>query len=69
LKDAHTSRDVERILDEVPSDMNELFGRTVDTMSAQVQCKALAKAIITCTVCAIRPLKTMELDEAVRLDL
>lgn len=69
LKDAHTSRDVERILDEVPSDMNELFGRIVDTMSAQVQGKALAKAIITWTVCATRPLKTMELDEAVRLDL
>lgn len=69
LKDAHTSRDVERILEEVPSDMNELFGRIVDTMSAQVQGKALAKAIITWTVCATRPLKTMELDEAVRLDL
>ncbi|ROW05920.1 hypothetical protein VPNG_08028 [Cytospora leucostoma] len=38
-------------------------------MSAQVQGKALAKAIITWTACAARPLKTVELDEAVRLDL
>lgn len=69
LRDAHTLRDVERILDEVPSNMNELFARIVDSMSAAVYGKALAKAIITWTVCAMRPLKTLELDEALRLDL
>ena len=69
LRNVHTSSDVRKILDEVPSDMNDLFGRILDLMSAATYGKALAKAILTWTVCSVRPLKTSELYDALQLDL
>ncbi|KAJ5519087.1 hypothetical protein N7453_001509 [Penicillium expansum] len=69
LKNVHTSADVERILDEVPTDMNDLFARILHSMSKALYGKALAKAILTWTACSTRPLKTIELSEALRLDL
>jgi hypothetical protein len=69
LRNVHTSTDVEKILEEVPTDMNDLFARILDSMSTASYGKALAKAILTWTVCSIRPLKTFELYEALRLDL
>ncbi|KGO37644.1 hypothetical protein PEX1_105150 [Penicillium expansum] len=66
LKYVHTSADVERILDEVPTDMNELFARILHNMSKALYGKALAQAILTWTVCSTRPLKIVELSEALR---
>lgn len=69
LRDTHTSTDVHKILDEVPTDMNELFARILHSMSKATHGKDLAKAILTWTVCSIRPLKTSELHDALQLDL
>lgn len=69
LRNAHTSTDKQRILDEVPTDMNELYARILDIMSKATYGKELAKAILTWTLCSIRPLKVPELHEALQLDL
>ncbi|OBT63054.1 hypothetical protein VE03_08154 [Pseudogymnoascus sp. 23342-1-I1] len=69
LRNVHTSTDKQRILDEVPTDMNELYARILDTMSKATYGKELAKAILTWTLCSIRPLRVPELHEALQLDL
>ncbi|TVY35936.1 Vegetative incompatibility protein HET-E-1, partial [Lachnellula subtilissima] len=69
LRNVHTSADKQRILDEVPTNMNELYARILDIMSKASYGKELAKAILTWTVCSNRPLKIPELHEALQLDL
>ncbi|KAL2036977.1 hypothetical protein N7G274_010262 [Stereocaulon virgatum] len=69
LRKVHTSTDVQKVLDEVPTDMNALYARILDSMSTAAHGKSLAKAILTWTVCSTRPLKTSELYDALRLDL
>jgi len=69
LRNARTSTDVRKILDEVPTDMNELYARILDSMSEASYGKALAKAILTWTVCSTRAMQTSELYEALQLDL
>ncbi|KAJ1324157.1 protein SERAC1 [Microdochium nivale] len=68
LRKANSSSDIKRILDEVPTDMNALFARIVDSMSRAAYGKTLAKAILTWTICAARPLSTAELEAALKLD-
>lgn len=70
LSQAHTSSEVRHILEEIPSDMNDLYSRILDQMSrAPAYGKSLAKAILTWTVCAARPLTTLELSQALRMDI
>lgn len=69
LRDARTSADKRKILDEVPPDMNDLYARILNTMSQASHGKELAKAILDWTVCSRRPLKISELHEALELDL
>lgn len=70
LRLAHTTTEIRRILEEVPSDMNDLYSRILEQMSrAPPYSKVLAKAILTWTVCSARPLTTFELDQALRLDI
>ncbi|KAH8806031.1 hypothetical protein F5884DRAFT_801489 [Xylogone sp. PMI_703] len=69
LTKVRMSTEVYKILDEIPADMNELYARILDSMSAVPYGKTLAKAILIWTVCSARPLKTFELHEALQLDL
>ncbi len=70
LRRAHTSKEIRQVLDEVPSDMNDLYSRILDRMSsAPLYGKVLAKAILTWTVCASRPLTTEELYQALQMDI
>jgi hypothetical protein len=69
LRNVYTSTDKQRVLDEVPTDMNELYARILDSMSKAPYGKELVKAILTWTVCSTRPLKVQELQEALQLDL
>ena len=70
LRRAHTLSEIRQVLDEVPSDMNHLYSRILDQMSrAPAYGKVLAKAILTWTVCASRPLTTDELYDALQLDI
>ena len=69
LKQVHTSAEIREVLDNVPSDMNQLYSRILSSMSRAPYGKKLAHAILTWTVCAARPLSTDELHHALEIDL
>ena len=69
LKRVHTAAEVSEVLESVPSDMDELYMRILDSMARMPYGKRLAKAILTWTVCAARPLTTDELYHALQLDI
>jgi WD40 repeat protein len=63
-------QDVQRILDEVPQNMEPLYTRALTIMSSRPKpSRDLARAILMWTVCAIRPLTLSELQEALKFDL
>jgi WD40 repeat protein len=69
LKQIHSSAEVSRVLEDVPSDMDELYSRILDSMSNARYSKHLAKAILTWIVCSARLLTTDELYYAIQLDI
>ena len=70
LRQAHTASEIRQVLEEVPSDMNALYSRILDSMStAPPYGKVLAKAILTWAVCSFRPLTTHELYQALQIDI
>jgi WD40 repeat protein len=69
LKQVHTSADIRQVLEDVPSDMDELYARILESMSRASYGKALAKAILTWAVCSVRPLTTDELYHALQIDI
>lgn len=70
LRRAHTSTEIRQVLEEVPSDMNALYSRILDSMSkAPPYGKVLARAILTWAVCSSRPLSTNELHQALQIDI
>lgn len=69
LGKVYTESDIQQVLEEVPPDMDALYGRTLDTMSSTVRNKRLVHAILIWVVCAVRPLTTSELNFALKLDL
>ena len=69
LRGVHTSAEVRQVLEDVPSDMDELYLRILESMSRAPYGKELAKAILTWTVCSVRPLKTDELYHALQIDM
>ena len=69
LRQVHTAAEVFQVLEDVPSDMDELYSRILNSMSKTPYGKILAKAILTWTVCSARPLTTEELYHALQLDI
>ena len=69
LAKVKTSRDVSKVMAEVPTDMNELFARILNIMSAASYGKELVQAILVWITCSARPLKSAELHDALELDL
>lgn len=69
LRGVHTSAEFRQVLEDVPSCMDELYSRVVTAMALATYGKKLAKAILTWTACAVRPLTTDELHCALQLDL
>ncbi|KAL9070352.1 MAG: hypothetical protein Q9161_004910 [Pseudevernia consocians] len=70
LRQAHTSTEIRQVLEEVPSDMNALYSRILDSMSqAPPYGKVLARAILIWAVCSSRPLTTIELYQALQIDI
>ncbi|KAL8861058.1 MAG: hypothetical protein Q9178_002571 [Gyalolechia marmorata] len=65
----HTSAEIRQVLEDVPADMNQLYSRILDGMSTAPRGKVLAKAILTWTVCSVRPLTTEELFHALIIDI
>ena len=59
----------EHVLTEVPQDMDPLYTRAISIMASKpIHARELAQAILTWTVCAIRPLTVPELRAALDLD-
>jgi WD40 repeat protein len=69
LRNVHTSEEVRQVLEEIPSDMDQLYSYILASMSELKRGKPLTKAILAWTVCATRPLTTSELHAALELDM
>jgi WD40 repeat protein len=69
LKQVHTSAEILQVLEDVPCDMDELYSRILESMSKASYGKDLAKAILTWSVCSVRPLSAVELHHALEMDI
>ncbi|KAJ3493169.1 hypothetical protein NLG97_g4905 [Lecanicillium saksenae] len=69
LANCYTSNDVKQVLDDVPKGMVPLYKRTLSLMESAPRSKALSKAILLWTSCAIRPMTILELNGALKMDL
>ncbi|KAK4249176.1 hypothetical protein C7999DRAFT_39730 [Corynascus novoguineensis] len=58
-----------KVLDEVPDEMEPLYLEILESMSRISENKALAKAILTWAACAVRPLTIQELNGALVLEM
>lgn len=63
LHSAYTSREVQQVIDNVPSGMEPIYRRTLETLSDVTRggSKDVVRTILTWVVCAVRPLTIMEL--------
>ncbi|KAG5301908.1 NACHT and WD domain-containing protein [Histoplasma ohiense] len=69
LLNVHGQEDINRVLEEVPQEMEPLYSRILETMSRAKHGKKLAQAILAWSICAQRPLTVPELESALNLDL
>lgn len=69
LSNSHGEKEISQVLSDVPQGMESLYERTLEIMSRATHEKILAKAILTWTTCATRPLTTKELEGALKLDV
>jgi WD40 repeat protein len=69
MRTVHTADEVREVLEDVPSDMDSLYSRILESMSSLKRGKALTKAILAWVTCSVRPLKIEELHEALELDV
>ncbi|KAH6855795.1 hypothetical protein B0I37DRAFT_300323 [Chaetomium sp. MPI-CAGE-AT-0009] len=65
---AHGKEQINRVLDEIPHEMEPLYLGTLESMSRISENKDLAKAILTWAACAVRPLTVQELNGALVLE-
>ncbi|RMJ29028.1 WD40 [Aspergillus sp. HF37] len=69
LSTAHSQNEIDKVLEDVPRGMVPLYNRALESMSRSLRTIRPAKAILTWTTCAMRPLKTEELERALELDI
>lgn len=69
LKQGLTRSGIQKILAEVPSDMDNLYNRIVHSMFDKAREQTMIVAILDWTTCATRPLTTEEFYHALRLDM
>ena len=69
LSNSYGEEEINKALEDMPRDMAPLYQRTLELMKQAPGGKKLAKAILTWTTCATRPLTTSELDGALRVDV
>ena len=69
LESTHSEQQILEVLRDVPTEMNDVYTRILDSMGSNSRDKELAKAIFRWTVCAARPLMVEELKEALKLDV
>ena len=68
LPEADTEEDIQRIMEEVPAGMDELYNQILQKISHDNE-STTTKAILTWTVCTIRPLSVGELKDALKIDI
>jgi WD40 repeat protein len=68
LQSVYSEEHIEAVIDELPIEMGSLYGRILDEMSRSVREKRLAKALLVWAICAVRPLQTNELVNAIKID-
>ena len=69
LSSVYTDRSIWSILDEIPEGMVPFYQRTMETISRNTRDVDIAKAILSWTVYCVRPLRTFELQQALKLDI
>ena len=69
LSNSYGEEEINQTLEDMPRDMEPLYQRTLELMTHATGGRKLAKAILTWTTCATRPLTTKELDGALKLDV
>ena len=69
LSSSYGEEEINKALEDMPQDMKPLYQRTLEQMEQTTGGKKLAKAILTWTTCATRPLTTGELDGALKIDV
>lgn len=69
LRSCHSKKEIDQILEEVPTDMEHMYKRILDSMSQSTRGKELAKAILVWTTCAVRPMTVSELSGALTLEM
>lgn len=69
LRNCYSMNEIDQILEEVPTDMEDMYKRILDSMSQSIRGKDLAKAVLIWTACAIRPMTVTELSGALTLDI
>ncbi|PGG97951.1 hypothetical protein GX51_07064 [Blastomyces parvus] len=69
LLKVHGQEDINRVLEQVPQEMEPLYLRILESMSQAKHGKQLAQAILAWSICALRPLTVPELESALNLDL
>ena len=69
LSNSYGEEEINKALENMPRDMAPLYQRALDLMKQAPGGKKLAKAILTWTTCATRPLTTSELDGALKVDV
>ena len=69
LSSVYTDKSIWTVLDEIPEGMVPFYQRTIDTISRNTRDLDTAKAILSWTVYCVRPLRTFELQQALKLDI
>ena len=69
LSNSYGEQEMSKALEEIPKDMEPLYHRTLELMTQAPGGKKLAKAILTWTTCATRPMAMKELEGALTLDI
>ncbi|KAL8907430.1 MAG: hypothetical protein Q9207_001400 [Kuettlingeria erythrocarpa] len=67
LRKVFTPKETQKILENVPRGMDDLYMRNLNAMSEAPYGKELAKAILIWAVCSVRPLTTDELQAALEI--
>jgi WD40 repeat protein len=69
LETTHGENQIQDLINGVPNGMDDLYKKILNKIASDRKNKNIAKAILRWVVCAIRPLTTDELTEALRLDI
>ena len=68
LEHIYSEEMISDVLEEMPTEMSEMYERSLQAIAKNTREKKLTQAILAWTVCSTRPLKTVELQAALKID-